>query len=56
MERFYHVGIVVPDLDAAKAYYTELLRLEGESLQGSGTSEWVRRVAVGVVQGLEAGF
>jgi len=28
MERFYHVGIVVPDLEAAQAYYTDLLGLE----------------------------
>lgn len=28
MERYYHVGIVVPDLEAAQAYYTDLLGLE----------------------------
>lgn len=28
MERYYHVGIVVPDLSAAKECYTELLGLE----------------------------
>src|SRR4051794_2242497 len=27
MERFFHVGIVVPDLEGAQAYYTELLGL-----------------------------
>lgn len=29
---------------------------DGESLDGSATDEWVRRVAVAVVQGLEGGF
>ena len=28
MDRYYHVGIVVPDLEAAQAYYSELLGLE----------------------------
>ena len=28
MEGYYHVGIVVPDLEAAQAYYTDLLGLE----------------------------
>jgi hypothetical protein len=28
MERYYHVGIVVPDLEAAQAYYSDLLGLE----------------------------
>lgn len=29
---------------------------DGESLEGSATDEWVRRVAIAVVQGLEGGF
>ncbi|MFM8978916.1 MAG: hypothetical protein ACKOSS_00400 [Planctomycetia bacterium] len=29
---------------------------DGESLEGSASDEWVRRVAIAVVQGLEGGF
>jgi len=28
MESYYHVGVVVPDLEAAQAYYSDLLGLE----------------------------